>query len=323
MMASIAKQFIHLAKLRLKEFIEFYYWQFAAQSGSTYSTSKKIRQSWKDSHPNSISAVVFSKDRAMQLHALLTSFFETAVGKCEIAVIYKSSTEAHKIAYEEVARIFGEKVKFVEQESYPSFRDCLEQTASQLNRGKIFFLVDDIVFTEVVDYQFLASLDLSDTVFSLRMGEHLDYSYVVNSIQPLPKTLEVKNGYLTWQWSEGKLDWGYPLSVDGHVFSTSEVLLWIKYLDFGSPSSFENSLQKLRHIYRQKRGMSFKKSRIVNIPANKVQDEVNNLHGSIHQDDLLQQWFDGLAIDPGKFRGWINHSVHQEADFHLIKREGK
>lgn len=323
MIATNAMQFIRLGKLRLKEFAEFYYWQLCSQGGSNYLGPKEIRKSWQISHPNSISAVVFSKDRAMQLHALLNSYFETKVGECEIVVIYKSSTEAHKQAYEEVANIFGTKIKFVEQGKYAGFRECLEQTVSLLPKGKMFLLVDDIVFTETVDYHFLASLDVSDTVFSLRMGEHLNYSYVVDSSQPLPKTVEVKDGYLTWQWSEGKLDWGYPLSVDGHIFSTSEVLLWIKYLEFSSPSSFEMALQKLKHIYRNKLGMSFRKSRIVNIPANKVQDEINNLHGAIHQEDLLQKWFDGLAIDHTQFRGWKNRSVHQEANFVYMKRDNK
>jgi len=322
-MGSKAQQVVQLVKSHLREFVEFYHWQLFASGGSNYSKSKEIHLSWKVSHPSSISAVVFSKDRAMQLHALLASFFDTKVGECEIFVIYKSSTAEHKKAYEVVSRIFGEKVKFVDQEKYPAFRDCLELVVSQSPKGKLFFLVDDIVFTEVVDYQLLASLDLSETVFSLRMGEHLDYSYVVDASQPLPKALVHTDGYLRWQWSAGRLDWGYPLSVDGHVFSTDEVRLWIKYFEFGSPSSFENSLQKLKYIYRNKQGMSFRKARIVNIPANKVQDEVNNLHGTTHQDDLLRQWLDGMAIDHRKFRGWVNHSVHQEADFHLIKREGE
>ena len=322
-MATDAMQYIQMANLRLREFAELYYWQIVAQGGSNYSKPKQIRLSWQTSHQNSISAVVFSKDRAMQLHALLVSFFETKVGECEIVVIYTTTSGAHKCAYDEVAAIFSGRVKFVEQGNYSGFRDCLGQTVSQLPKGKIFFLVDDIIFTEIVDYQLLASLDVSNTIFSLRMGEHLDYSYVVDASQPLPKTLAVKDEFLTWEWREGKLDWGYPLSVDGHVFSTSEVMLWIQHLEFESPSSFENSLQKLKYIYRHKRGMSFRKSRIVNIPANRVQDEVNNLHGGIHQDDLLQQWNAGMAIDQGKFRGWVNRSVHQEADFHLIRREGK
>ena len=283
----------------------------------------QIRRSWQHKRNGDITAVVFSKDRAMQLHALLSSFFDTKIGECGIVVIYKSSTEAHKKAYEEVAGIFKNKVGFIEQDAYSDLRSCLEQTVSRLPNGKIFFLVDDIVFTEEVDYRFIASLDLSNTIFSLRMGEHLDYSYTVSSKQSLPESLRIEDGYLVWKWSEGKLDWGYPLSVDGHVFTIDEVLLWITHLKFSSPSSFEGSLQKLNSIYSKKFGMSFKKARIVNIPVNKVQDEVNNLHGKVHQDELLQQWVEGLAIDHAKFRGWINHSVHQEADFHLIRRECK
>ena len=286
-----------------------------------FSLIYQIRRSWQHNCNGDITAVVFSKDRAMQLHALLSSFFDTKIGECGIVVIYKSTTEAHKKAYEEVAGIFRNQVGFIEQDAYPSFRSCLKHTVSRLPNGKVFFLVDDIVFTEEVDYRFLAAQDLSNTIFSLRMGKHLDYSYTVSLDQPLPESLLTKDGYLVWKWSEGKLDWGYPLSVDGHVFSIAEVLLWITHLKFSSPSSFEGSLQKLSPVYSKKFGMSFMKARLVNIPANKVQNEVNNLHGDVHQDDLLQQWFDGLAIDHTKFRGWINHSVHQEADFHLIKRE--
>jgi hypothetical protein len=191
----------------------------------------------------------------------------------------------------------------------------------RLKDGKIFFLVDDIVFTEMVDYRFLVSLNLSETVFSLRMGEHLDYSYVVASKQPLPATLEVQENCLTWKWRDGSLDWGYPLSVDGHIFTIAEVLLWAKHLNYSSPSSFEDSLQRLRSVYLCKRGMSFRKSRLVNIPANIVQSEVSNFHGEVHQDDLLRQWNEGLAIDHTQFRGWNNNSVHQEAEFQFIRRE--
>ena len=66
--------------------------------------------------------------------------------------------------------------------------------------------------------------------------------------------------------------------------------------------------------------MSFRKSRLFNIPANTVQNEVVNLHGAVHQDDLLQQWSDGLAIDHSQFGGLNNHSVHQEVEFKFIKR---
>lgn len=300
---------------RAKSFVKLYLWGIAH-----YSLIHQIRQSWKSKNYSNINTIVFSKDRAMQLHALLSSFFDTKIGECGIVVIYAASTVAHKKAYDEVTTIFQNRVKFVEQGAFSSFKNCLLHTVSSLPKGKIFFLVDDIVFTEIVDYRFLALLDLSDKIFSLRMGDHLDYSYVVASKQPLPEALEIQDGCLIWKWSEGSLDWGYPMSVDGHLFITAEVLLWIKNLEFSSPSSFENSLQIMKLIYNSKRGMSFRKSRLFNIPANKVQNEVANLHGAVHQDDLLQQWNDGLAIDHSQFGGLNNHSVHQEVEFKFIKR---
>ena len=272
---------------RAKSFVKLFLWGIAH-----YLLIHQIREAWHSKHGSEINAIVFSKDRAMQLHALLSSFFDTKIGECGIVVIYAASTGAHKKAYDEVSTIFQNRVKFVEQGVFSSFKNCLLHSVSSLPNGKMFFLVDDIVFTEMVDYQFLALLDLSDTIFSLRMGDHLNYSYVVASKQPLPEALEIKDGCLIWKWSEGSLDWGYPMSVDGHLFITAEVLLWIKNLGFSSPSSFENSIQILNPIYNSKRGMSFRKARLFNIPANKVQKEVINLHGAVHQDDLLQQWND-------------------------------
>jgi hypothetical protein len=253
----------------------------------------------------------------------LSSFFCTKKGDCGVVVLYAASSSAHKKAYDDVAAIFKRSVTFVEQRSSFDFRGCLNSIVSTLPPGELFFLVDDIIFTEEVDYNFLSSLDLTNTIFSLRMGEHLNYSYVVSSAQPLPKRVESDGRYLNWKWTEGELDWGYPLSVDGHVFLTSEVVLWIKYLSFKSPSSFESALQRLRHIYSRKQGMCYKKSRLFNIPANKVQNEIENLHGSFHQDDLLNKWENGFAIEHQNLRGWINQSVHEEVELHFIKRQEK
>ncbi len=268
-----------------------------------------------------ISAIVFSKDRAMQLHALLNSFFDTKIGECNINVIYYYSNELHKKSYNQLRLFFRNKVNFIAENNCESFQLCLKKVIDKIPNGKIFFLVDDIIFTETVDYGFLSSLDLSKIIFSLRMGLHLRYSYVVDSPQPLPENFIQDNFLLRWKWSNGKLDWGYPLSVDGHIFMIDDVSVWVNYLHFNSPSSFESALQKLKHVYHFKDGMSFTKARIVNIPANKVQSEVDNYHGSIHQDKLLELWLDGKAIDYKKFRGWSNTSVHEEANFNFIKRE--
>jgi hypothetical protein len=64
-----------------------------------------------------------------------------------MVVIYAFSSMEHKQAYNEVKILFKNKVRFVEQKTFPSLKHCLVQTMQNLPSGKMFFLVDDIVFT--------------------------------------------------------------------------------------------------------------------------------------------------------------------------------
>jgi hypothetical protein len=118
------------------------------------------------------------------------------------------------------------------------------------------------------------------------MGDHLNYSYVVNKTQKLPKFIDKDTNFIYWDWSMSELDWDYPLSVDGHIFNRLEILALIENCDFKAPNSLENSIQKEKKLFSYKQGMSYKKARIVNNPCNKVQSEVENLHGTFHQDNL-------------------------------------
>ena len=166
---------------------------------------------------NSLGCVVFSMDRALQLDGLLRSFFLNKKGDCDIKVIYRTSNDEHKKSYQEVEARFKGKVEFFEETG--SFKSTLVNVLNQLKSGKLFFLVDDIIFTENFDCGFLSKIDTSKYIFSLRMGNHLNYSYVVDKAQRLPGFIDKNDEYLYWDWSKSELDWAYPLSVDGHIFS--------------------------------------------------------------------------------------------------------
>lgn len=297
--------------------LKYMFWRiFLQKRFMSFPQSNEISSKKDD---QSITAIIFSKDRAIQLHALLNSFIKTKVGKCNVIVVYTTS-QNHDSAYLEIKKIYGEEIIFLNEKDFLSFKMTLKKAMELTQPGKVFFLVDDIVFTEEVDYGFILSLNLTETIFSLRMGINLKHSYVKNSSQPIPSSLHEKNDMLLWYWSTSHLEWNYPLSVDGHIFSTKDVNLWIDNLNFYSPNSFEHSLQKLKSIYIKKMGMSFKKSRIVNVPVNKVQNEVSNNFGGLHQDELLNKWHAGFAIDTDKLMGFENISAHQEINFEFIKR---
>jgi hypothetical protein len=301
----------------------YYYLNFLLANPSfiqSYKNSKKIHD---QIYRPSVAAIIFSKDRAMQLHSLLESFFDNKIGECRVAVIYSSSSKIHKEGYEVLLKKNEENILFINQDSFSSFQDCLRGVLNLFNEERIFFLVDDIIFIETIDYDSLSNIDLSETIFSLRMGSHLKYSYVIDSPQPLPKNMYCQNDFLFWNWDEGEMEWGYPLSLDGHIFLKTDIVNWCKFLRFKSPSSLEIQLQKLNYLYKKKQGMAYSKSRIVNIPINIVQNEVSNIHGSVHQDKLAAYWIDGMAIDVKKFKGMTNLSTHQEFELEFIKREAK
>ena len=50
--------------------------------------------------------IVFSKDRAIQLHALFASYFEKVKDPVPIHIIYSASTKKHEEAYAELFEIF-------------------------------------------------------------------------------------------------------------------------------------------------------------------------------------------------------------------------
>ena len=183
--------------------------------------------------------------------------------------------------------------------------------------------MDDIVFIEDFDIRDFAKFDTDKFVPTLRMGSNLTKCYTCQKEQPLPKLIPglVKDkDKITWQWDQGVYDWFYPISLDGHFFSTQEMTTMIQLINFSAPNTLEDQLQKFRRFFLFRKGIAYKKSRIVNIPCNKVQMENKNLCGTVHQDYLAEQWQKGFQMDYQNLYGFSNTSVHQEIHFEFIKR---
>jgi hypothetical protein len=254
--------------------------------------------------------IVFSKDRALQLHALISSYLEKVASPVPIHILYQTSTPSHQKAYEEVIEIFSNnKISFIKQDSDNSFRNNLISLLKSVHSEKIFFLVDDVLFIQDFDIKDFVKFDTDKFVPTLRMGLNLKKCYTIQKDQPLPELIPniVKDkDKITWQWDQGVYDWSYPLSLDGHFFSTQEIATMIQLTDFSAPNTLED----------------YRKSKIVNIPCNKVQIENKNLCGNMHQDYLLEQWQNGFQVDCQRLYGFSNVSAHQEISFEFKKRHG-
>ena len=279
--------------------------------------------------PNTCLCVIFSMDRAMQLHSLLSSYYEKTKNPAEVVVLYRVTDDAHGKAYDEVfksfqGRISSGELAFVLQDNKETFRRQLISILGDSMHEKVFFLVDDIIFIEDYDLKDFASYDSYRFIPSLRMGANLEYCYTKRSVQAKPSFIAYNvadNGRLYWIWKNGELDWAYPLSVDGHIFSRREIIACCRYMDFNSPNTFEGNLQDFNRFFNKRTGVCYKKSILVNIPINKVQNENDNRYGSVHQDDLLKKWNEGYRIDYRKLYGFLNMDVHQEIEVEFIKRK--
>jgi len=283
------------------------------------SAVKKLAAIERSNLKTGLAGVVFSKDRALQLYSLLVSYFELVSNRAPLTVIYAASKKEHERAYEDVKQLILElnlDVKFT-KENY-GFRNTLLKTLDDVYVKNIFFLVDDIVFIRKVDLEFCQNVDTSRYVLSLRHSPHLTNSYTANKRQLPPKLSSFKDqtGLYEFGWFENGCEWSDPWSVDGQILSTSEVKVITQVSSFKAPNSYESSLKSFNSICIERRGLCFSESKILNLPINRVQNECDNLSGTVSPEYLLEQWNMGAMLDTDSLLNHVPASPHEE---HLIR----
>jgi hypothetical protein len=269
---------------------------------------------------DTLSGIVFSKDRPLQLFSLLTSYLEKVDNPCTLTVLYSASSPHYLKAYLTISELFSRSnIYFVKEQD---FRSDLLGMLFRVNQSHLFFLVDDIIFVEPVDLQRLSTLSTPDCVPSLRLGKNTRRCYTQNVKQNFPSSFKwsANSEVYEWCWADGEYDWGYPISVDGNIFRTSEIQLMANVCSYKAPNSFEQSLQWFAKSFLHRQGVCFEKSVIINIPFNKIQSENNNISGSVDPSLLLKYWEDGFELDLLKYYGCQNESAHQEFPLHIKPR---
>jgi hypothetical protein len=270
-----------------------------------------------DNYDNLISTIVFSKDRPIQLDAFLKSLNHYFKGEKEILVLYNYSSLEYKKAYEEV--FYRNNITYIiNEQEYFTFKEAVIYSLKKVKSERIIFFVDDIIVTDFFSTNDFLNINLKKSIFSLRLGSNLSYSYVVKKYMNLPK-FSKENGFLIWNWNKSHLDWAYPISLDGNLFLKSEIIILLDKIHFKSPNTLEDSMQILKSYFGKRKGICFETSKLFNNPCNKVQNDNNNFHGNLHQNLLLQYWNEGKRIDSLSYFKYNNTSVHEEVEFKLIK----
>ena len=266
-----------------------------------------LRYSIRKYKSQTISGIIFSKDRPIQLDALLTSYYKYCNDPCSITVLYNTSNKSFQKEYDEL-KIIHSNVIFIKEINFR--RDLIHQLKN-IKTEFIFFAVDDMIFIRKFFLSEIIKKMNFQTIFSMRLGSRINWCETCQ-IAMNPNFSEFGN-FIGWKWSNNNFDWGYRFSVDGNVFKTNEVLCLTESLNFKAPNSYEGLMNGFLLFKLKRKGICYSEPVVVNLVLNKIQieSEYNNLFGEISVEGLLLYWREGYRFDVKKISEFNFNSVHK------------
>ena len=277
-----------------------------------------------------IQIVVFSFDRAIQLDRLLSSIIaHWKSPNYEVDILYNSSTHNFQCGYDLLINKFSIFSNITFHKEAPStnhyhlrdilsffnlkrlikypylrhpktdFRPKLLQILKESPTEFVTFLTDDSEFIDNVNISKKEFSWLNECPFqrqySLRTGKGMD-NYPSSSI------IE-KNNTLTWNFYECPhlSNWGYPFSVDAHIYKKNNLLKILKRIIFSNTNSLEGFVKHF--TYKKKlfgQGKSGITPYIISYPINMVQSVSKNESLCISADLLNDYYLKGFTISYSK-----------------------
>lgn len=271
-----------------------------------------------------VDLIIFSFDRPLQLYALLESIEVHLTGIERTTVIYRSSNEHFNDAYVTVKQRFP-AVIFLKQCTQPAydFKPLILQAVRSGKTPYICFAVDDLVVKLSADLRMAtqALCKYNAYGFFLRMGAHLTACYTENQDQPLPSLTPLSDSMLSWTFSDGKCDWNYAHTVDMTIYRKQDLITQLMTMDYANPNRLEGIWARYARAQKNKKGICFADSAVVNIPCNRVQEVCHNRHmNSWSTEQLLEKFNAGLKIDIHSLYGIKNESCHISYPLTFIAR---
>jgi len=268
--------------------------------------------------------LIFSKDRAMQLLALLESLklqcldFEESV----VTILYKTTAPQHQNQYVEIQKMFPSINFRRDKELSTDFLNVV------INSQYIMFLVDDSIF--VREFRFsdvITALDknLDCVGFSLRLGKNISYSYPHNQNQDKISFSELDNEMLKFDWTQYTYDFGYPMEISSSIYCSYDILELAMGVKFSSVNNIESVLDAKKTLLKKDKPMlmCFSVSHAFANPINITSGLVGNRVGSNVEYSLnsLADEFDaGYKVDVSSFKDFTPIGCHQEVSLPWIER---
>lgn len=281
-----------------------------------------IEQSYDIQISREVGVLIVSKNRPMQLHATLDSYFKYArdSGNAKINVLY-TFDDKYKDGYDIIQKEYKDRVIFIKESDYT--KDVIKVVSSV---PYILFLVDDVVFYrpfKLSDGCKLLTNNDEVLSFSYRLGGNITYSYINNINTSTPKEYDIASNVVLVDWTN-KLpytDFGYPFEISSSMYRSSDVLRMMSLSDSGwaSPNYYELTGTEIVRSHVKDFGKfiaTYMKSVSVCIPLNRVQNQHLNrcVDNPIYSPESLLRLYEGGMMlnfdDVNEY--WSSNSVHVE-----------
>lgn len=255
-----------------------------------------------------INCIIFSKDRALQLDALISSIHQNCPLFKEIIVVYNYSSQEFKDGYDRFAERNDNKVFLKNEQNFSelTFGDLVKKTLKECDSQYICLMSDDSIFYKKVDFtqedvhNYLSN-NQEACCISMRCGLNIT-EQTVGTIPYKPRIVDYCDDGVFISWDRTRYPpWtvlNYPLSLDGNIFRKSDLVPLVDCVDFSGPNDMEIKL--LSQAYKMPNTvLSGKNSYCVNISYNRVQSEVLNILGQYELDakDLNDMYLNNLLLD--------------------------
>lgn len=214
--------------------------------------------------------LIFSKNRAAQLHLFLDSIIQNAPIFESIDVIYKSD-QLFKPSYD-ILKIEFPNVNWVEE------KDFRADTISCVKGDYILPTVDDSVFYQKFNEKIIIEALKENFTFVLGVGLNTTFHWLGQYQIKMPIFIDKKD-YLVWDWKKltQPSEFNCPFMITSNIYKTEEFKKYLNLINFNTPNTLE---QQLQINFKDVGNMCcFKESVLVNMPINRVQNEANNLFG--------------------------------------------
>lgn len=268
--------------------------------------------------------IIFSKDRPLQLQALLESVELHIKGLHEVAVLCAPSSTQFANAYHTLARRFPD-VRWVYQDpakQRADFNPLLRNILSHMHSSYMMFAVDDIIVIDTIDLLKCIEILQKTQAYGcyLRLGKDTDYCYAHSSPMAVPDLQYIENNFYSWNLRSGDKCWGYAHTVDMTLYERSTIERAIHACGYSSPNLFE-SYWSAQPIPAHTRAVCYGTSRVINIPLNLVQKDFihNNCSRRHSVEDLLNLFLQGWRINIEALYQISHNSPHVDIDPPLTK----